>query len=77
MSSDSECETLVKSNALVTWDEARREEDDGEGWRGGTASLVHTPTNRYTSTENIVLMHARTFLGMQGAEASENSVYGE
>ena len=67
----------MESDALVTWDEASREEDDGEGERGGSASLVYTPTTRFTSTANIVLMRARPFLEMQGAEASENSVSGE
>ena len=47
------------------------------GWRGGTASLVHTPVTRFTSTASIVLMHARPTPETQGAALPENPVPGE
>ena len=49
----------------------------GRGGRGGTASLVHTPVTRFTSTTNIVLMHARPTSETQGAAVSENPVSSE
>ena len=72
-SSDDEDDTLVESDDVLTGDELGR---NGEGGRGGAVSVVHTPA-RFTSTANIVLIHARPVLEMQGAAASGNSVSGE
>ena len=76
-SSDSENDTLVESDEMVTWDETSRNEEEEQGGTGGIAPLVHTPATRFTSTANIVLLHALSFLGMQGTAVTENSVSGE
>ena len=54
---------------------ASRNEEEGEGGRGGAVSLARTP--RFTSTANIVLMSTPPSLEIQGAAASDNSEFGE
>ena len=85
-SSDDDYDTVVETDAMLTWDElsrneevgeTSRNEDEGEGEREGAASQVHTPVTRFISTANIVLMSTRPSLEIQGAAASENSECGE